>query len=115
MDILEVLQTIILLATAGIGVFAFVKPYLTVGFTGLAPSGVRGVSEIRAVLGGLFVGLGLAPFILGATEVFQAVGIGYLAVAAARGFSILYDRSYAQSNLISLGTEIVFGIVLILK
>jgi uncharacterized membrane protein len=115
MSIIDILQTLVLLATVAIGVLALIRPEATVGFTGLAPTSVRGTSEIRAILGGLFVGLGIAPLVLGTVEAYQVIGIGYLAVAAARAFSIIYDRSYAGSNLISLGTEIVFGVILILK
>jgi hypothetical protein len=42
------------------------------------------------------------------------LGIGYLAIAAARTFSIVLDKSYAQSNIISLVIEIVFGIILVI-
>ena len=42
------------------------------------------------------------------------LGIGYLAIAAARAVSIAFDKSYAQSNLISLGIEIVLGIILVI-
>jgi uncharacterized membrane protein len=74
---------------------------------------VRGVSEIRAIFGGLFIGLGLAPLFLGATA-YQMLGIGYLAIAVARAFSMVFDKSYAQSNIISLVIEIVLGAILVI-
>ena len=113
MDILIVLKVIAAVATIATGLLAFVKPAATYGFIGLNANGVRGVSEIRAIFGGLFIGLGLAPLFLG-TPVYQMLGIGYLAIAAARSFSIVFDKSFAQSNLISLATEVVLGIILIL-
>jgi len=113
MDIGHVLKIIAALATAATGLLAFVKPATTYGFIGLNAIGVRGVSEIRSIFGGLFIGLGLAPLFLG-TPAYQMLGIGYLAIAVARTFSIVFDKSYAQSNLISLGTEIVLGLILIL-
>jgi uncharacterized membrane protein len=111
MNVLMVLKIIAALATAATGVLAFVKPAAAYGFTGLNANGVRGVSEIRAVFGGLFIGLGLAPLFLGAVA-YQMLGIGYLAIAAARAFSMVFDKSYAQSNIISLVIEIVFGLIL---
>jgi hypothetical protein len=101
------------LATAATGLLALVKPGAAYGFTGLNPAGPRGVSEIRAIFGGLFIGLGLAPLFLG-DAAYTMLGIGYLAVAAARLISIIVDRSYARSNWISLGIEIVFGVILVL-
>ncbi len=112
MNFIMVLKIIAALATAATGLLAFVKPSAAYGFTGLNAAGPRGVSEIRAVFGGLFIGLGLAPLFLGATA-YQMLGIGYLAIAAARIFSIVFDRSYAQSNLISLVIELVLGVILV--
>jgi uncharacterized membrane protein len=113
MNLGMILKIIAALATVATGLLAFVKPAATYGFIGLNANGVRGVSEIRAIFGGLFIGLGLAPFFLGATA-YQMLGIGYLAIAVARMFSIVFDKSYAQSNLISLVIEIVLGAILIL-
>ena len=112
-NILQILKIIACLATAATGVLALVKPELTYGFIGLTASGVRGVSEIRAVFGGLFIALGLAPLFLGATA-YRMLGIGYLAIAVARTFSIFFDKSFDQSNWISLAIEVIFGIILVL-
>jgi hypothetical protein len=113
MDILLILKIIAALATAATGLLAFVKPSAAYGFTGLNANGVRGVSEIRSIFGGLFIALGLAPLFLGATA-YQMLGIGYLAIAATRAFSIVFDKSYAQSNIISLVIEIVLGAILVI-
>jgi Domain of unknown function (DUF4345) len=113
MDILTVLKFIAALATIATGLLAFVKPSAAYGFTGLNANGVRGVSEIRSIFGGLFIGLGIAPFFLGSAA-YSMLGVGYLAIAAARVFSIVLDKSYAQSNLISLGIEILLGLILMI-
>jgi len=112
MNILTILHFVAALGTAVTGLFAFIKPEAVYGFIGLSSSGVRGVSEIRAIFGGLFIALGVLPFFLGSTA-FQFLGITYLAIAAARSFSIVFDRSFAQSNIISLIVEIIFGVILI--
>lgn len=113
MSILEILKIIAALATAATGVFVLVAPRKTVGFTGLEPIGGRGISELRAVFGGLFIALGLTPLWLG-TPAFLMLGVGYLAIAAVRAVSIVVDRSAIPSNLISLATEIILGVVLVL-
>jgi len=113
MDILQILKIFAALATAATGVLALIRPELTYGFIGLTASSVRGVSEIRAIFGGLFIALGLAPLFLGATA-YRMLGIGYLAIAIARIFSIFFDQSFAQSNWISLAIEVVFGVILVL-
>jgi len=113
MNILTVLKVIAALATAATGLLALIKPDATYGFIGLAANGVRGVSEIRSIFGGLFIALGVVPLFLGPLA-YQMLGIAYLGIAAARAFSILFDKSYAQSNLISLVIEILLGAILVL-
>ena len=113
MNILMILQIIAALATVATGLLALIKPTAAYGFTGLSAAGVRGVSEIRSIFGGLFIALGLAPFFLGAAA-YQVLGISYLGIAIARAFSILFDKSYAQSNIISLVIEIVLGVILVI-
>jgi len=78
----------------------------------LKAEGPRVVSEIRAIFGGLFISLGLAPFFLGTTA-FVMLGYAYIAIAIVRLFSIIWDRSYARSNWISFAIEVVLGAILI--
>ena len=111
--ILQILQIIAAIATIATGVLSFFAPQSVFGFTGLAAPGPRGITEIRAVLGGLFIGVGLAPLLLKAPVAYRMLGIMYLAIAIARAVSIVVDKSTEQSNIISLVVEIVFGIILV--
>ena len=114
MDVLRILQIIAALATILTGLFALLRPRAVQGFTGLRAEGGRGISEIRSVLGGLFIALGLAPLLLNAPAAYRMLGIAYAGLAAARAFSIVVDRSFEGSNLISLVVEVVFGVILVL-
>ncbi len=111
MDILLILKILAALATAATGLLAFFKPDAMYGFTGLKVDGARGVSEIRAIFGGLFIALGIVPIILGGVA-YDVLGFGYLTIAVTRAFSMVFDKSYAQSNIISLVIEIVLGVIL---
>ncbi len=110
---LSVLQIISAILTVLVGLYSLLAPKSTVGFTGLSPQGGRGVTEIRAVLGGLFIVLGLAPFFMGAAA-YHLLGYSYLGIALVRLVSIFVDKSGVQSNWISLATEIVLGAILVL-
>ena len=114
MSILMILKIIASIATAATGLLALVKPTAVYGFTGLIAEGPRGISEIRAIFGGLFIALGIAPFLFG-EPAYRVLGAGYLAIALVRLVSIFLDKSTASSNLISLAIEIVFGVILILR
>ncbi len=112
--ILQVLHILAAVATLLTGVFALVKPAAITGFTGLQPLGGRGLTEIRAIFGGLFVALGLAPLILNHPTAYLVLGISYLALGVVRAVSIFIDKSAISSNWISLAVEIVFGVILVL-
>jgi len=114
MGLLQIVQIVAAVGTIATGVVSLFWPRAVTGFTGLEPRGGRGVTEIRAVLGGFFVALGAAPLILQAPAAYRMLGLAYLVVAAVRAVSMFIDKSVVQSNIISLVAEIVFGIVLVL-
>ena len=111
--IVQALQVVGCILTVAVGALSLFAPEKTVGFTGLAPQGGRGITEIRSVLGGLFIALGVAPFFLGDVA-YMVLGISYLAIGVVRLPSIFIDKSSMQSNWFSLAFEIVFGVILVL-
>ncbi|HSB01887.1 MAG TPA: hypothetical protein VLE49_14650 [Anaerolineales bacterium] len=81
MNIGLMLKVIAALVTAATGLLALIKSDATYGFIGLTANGVRGVSEIRVIFGGLFIALGIVPLFLGLVA-YQMLGSTYLAIAA---------------------------------
>jgi hypothetical protein len=114
MTVLEVLKIIAAIGTIATGLFSFIRPRAVFGFTGLSAPGPRGITEIRAVLGGAFLGLGAAPLILRVPQTYQVLGIMYLVIAVTRIAGMIVDKSVVRSNIISLATEIVLGVILVL-
>lgn len=115
MNLLLVLKIICAVLTIVVGAVSVLRPTSVYEFTGLQVTGPRGITEIRSILGAVFIGLGLAPFLLGLSPVaFKAGGITYLAVALVRLVSIFVDKSPAQSNWISVASEVVLGVILVL-
>jgi len=114
MNLLKILQLLGVIGTIATGAVSLFWPRSVQGFTGLSAPGSRGITEIRSVLGGLFIGLGIAVFILNTQEVYKMLGIMYLAIAAVRAVSMVADKSIVQSNVISLAVEIIFGVILVL-
>jgi len=109
------LKILCAIGTVVVGLVSLIRPTSVYAFTGLQASGPRGITEIRAVLGALFIGLGAAPFVLRLDPAaFRAGGITYLAVGLARLGSIFIDKSAMQSNWVSLAFEIAFGVILVL-
>jgi hypothetical protein len=113
MTALEIIKIIAAIGTILTGAISLARPRSVQGFTGLSAPGARGITEIRAVLGGAFIGLGAAPLLLNTPAAYQMLGITYLAIGLARIIGIFLDRSTERSNYISLVVEIVFGILLV--
>ncbi len=114
MTLLEILKIAVGIATILTGLVSLIWPLRVRGFTGLDVNGGRGVTEIRAILGGVFVGLGGAVIILNEPAAYTTLGITYLVVAAVRTISMFIDKSVERSNVISVITEVIMGIILVL-
>lgn len=112
--IIQPLQIIAAIATILTGLFSLIKPTAITGFTGISPLGGRGITEIRSIFGGLFIALGLFPLIINSPIAYMMLGVTYLGIGVVRAISMFTDKSVAQSNIISLAVEIVFGIILII-
>ena len=112
--VIQILQITAAVGTILTGLVSLFKPESVTGFTGLRPEGGRGITEIRAVLGGFFIALGAAPLLLNSPIAYMMLGIAYLVVALVRGISIFVDKSISQSNIISLIVEIIYGAILVI-
>ena len=106
---LSILQLVAVISTIVIGFFSLLAPTRIEGFTGLKTVGGRGLAEIRSIFGGVFIGLGLATFILDQSVAYPMLGIVYLTIGLIRCVTIFLDRSRESSNLISVASELIFG------
>jgi hypothetical protein len=109
--ILKYLMVAVTLVTGAISIF---WPAKIKGFTGLEASSPRATSEIRAVMGGVFIGLAAAVLLFRTPEVFSMLGIAFAAIALVRAISIVVDHAAVQSNIVSLISEVVMAVILIL-
>ena len=111
---LRVLQIMAAVGTIVTGLVSLIAPRSVTGFTGLSPNGGRGITEIRAVLGGFFVALGVVPLVFNQQGMYLMLGITYLVVGAVRTVSMFLDDSVERSNIISVIVEVIFGVILVL-
>jgi hypothetical protein len=112
--IIQILKYVAAIATILTGAASLFWPTRVLGFTGLDVSGGRGITEIRTILGALFVGLGAAALYFNMPQTYKMLGITYLVMAVVRTISIFVDDSMVSSNVISVIAEAVFGIILLL-
>ncbi|HEY48029.1 MAG TPA: DUF4345 family protein [Anaerolineae bacterium] len=114
MMILTILKIMAAIGTIATGLVSMIRPNAVTGFTGLSVTGPRGITEIRSILGALFVALGATPLLLNAPATYQMLGIAYLVIGFVRLVSMIVDKSVVQSNVISLIAEVIFGVILVL-
>lgn len=112
--IFPILQYMAAIATILTGAASLFWPSKVLGFTGLGVNGGRGITEIRTILGALFIGLGAAALYFNMPETYQMLGITYLVMAVVRGISIFVDKAAVSSNVISVVAEFALGIILVL-
>lgn len=113
-NIVSILKIIAGVLTIGTGLLSLLRPTAVYDFTGLRAEGGRGITEIRSILGALFIALGAAVLYFRMPETYAMLGIMYLFIALVRFVSMFIDRSVVSSNIISLVTEIVLGVILVL-
>ena len=111
---IAILQLIAIIATIAIGLLALVAPKRIEGFTGLTATGGRGVAEFRAIFGGVFIAMGLATFLLDKSVAYPMFGIIYLTIGIIRVTTVFIDKSRESSNLISIASELLFGVLFLL-
>ena len=111
--VLQILKYVASIATVITGVISLFWPLKVQEFTGLTVNGGRGITEVRTILGALFVALGIAALVYNAPQTYGMLGFTYLAMAVVRGISILVDKSAVSSNIISFVVELIFGLILI--
>lgn len=102
------------LVTLGLGVFGLFWPLGAAKFVGIIPDGERGISEIRATYGGIFLAIGLFATIAQSSEIFRVVGVGWIGAAAARTFSYVRDDSRSSANLGAIVMEAVIGATMLI-
>jgi hypothetical protein len=112
--LIQILKIVAAVATILTGAVSVFWPMKVPGFTGLEPRGGRGISEIRTILGALFIGLGAGVLYFNSQEPYVVLGITYLAMALVRGISIFVDQSPESSNIISFFVELALGIILVI-
>ncbi len=114
MTLMTDLKIIAAVFTIAFGLYSMIRPRAIKDFTGLEVTRPRGVTEIRAVMGGTFIGLGLAPLLLTAPGAYQTLGIVYFVIATVRTISMFIDKSIMSSNIISIVSEVILGVILVL-
>lgn len=94
------------------GVAVVVKPSALL-LVGVGAESPLGTSEIRAVFGGMFMGLGLACIVTREPLVFAVVGVAWLTDFAVRCVAVFVDRVPAKEAVQVLVIAVLMGTALV--
>lgn len=110
----EIIKIIFALVTAIFGVYSIWQPKAVASASGFDLLGNVGIAELRTAFGGFFLGLGIAPILLGDDAAYQMLGIAYLVTVGVRGLSIFLDgEDIIRRDFIVFGLfELISGVVL---
>ena len=101
------------LITLGLGVLGLFWPLVAASMVGLEPDGERGISEIRATYGGIFLSIGLFALVAQNGDIFRVLGVGWIGAASARSFSYVHDNSRSGANLGAIVMEATIGMMML--
>jgi hypothetical protein len=91
------------------GLVALAYPERLGRLTGLAADGPLGRSELRALFGGVFVGIGLAALLLGTPAAHIVGASAFLGGAAAKLLSAALERGVLPAALPGILFDLVLG------
>ena len=94
--------------TVGLGALGLLAPLRAARMVGLQPDGGRGLTELRATYGGLFVGMGLACLVMQDPAAYAVAACAWWGAAIARVVSIAVDR---QLSWLNMGGVVLEGLI----
>ncbi len=102
------------LACLILGAVALVWPERFAAAVGLSARDPLGRSELRAVFGGVFIGIAAACLLTASSGAYVAAGGAFLGGALAKVGSAAFERGVFPAVLPGLAVDIVLGLVFLL-
>jgi hypothetical protein len=97
------------LSASGVGIA--LDPQRAGALMRMPPQSARGVTEMRAGVGGTFAALGTWALLRGTSEAYTAVGVTWLGAAAVRAVSMQVDQPEKDATFWAfLGLETTLGV-----
>lgn len=100
------------LATMALGVLGLVAPLRVARLVGLTPHGARGVSELRATYGGLFVAMGWACLVVGQPAAFAVAASAWVGAALGRVLAMVLARRVTALDVGGVAMEASVALLL---
>lgn len=104
---------IVAFVTTGIGILYFVLPHSALSFLDLEAriNHPAAVGEMRGLPAGFYMGAGVTGLLVPSVFTALVLGMCWMASAAGRIVSILFDRGFTRFNLLMLAFETCLGLL----
>lgn len=113
MTMIELLNLLFALLSIGLGAISWLWPRYTMSAIDLSDGGsTMGMSEVRAGVGCLWVGMGIGAILLATPDANVMLGACWLGAALGRGTSILIDGQSRQKWMFFTVEAVVGGLAI---
>ena len=110
----DFINILMALASIAFGAFGWLAPRYTMSALDLRQGDSEmGVSEVRASVGCLFVGLGVGCLIIGEPMAYLMMGVAYAGASVGRATALVLDNPPRNKALLYLGVEAAMAVWLI--
>ncbi len=96
-----------------VGLVGLLKPALMIDPLGISTSSAKGMSEVRAIFGGINLGGGLAALLLQDPAIYLALGSAWSGATLARFYSMAVDGSTLRDSIPALVVDVGLAVLLL--
>lgn len=102
-----------ILACLGLGIVGVFRPQLIMNGAGIQTTTGHGQQELRALMGGTFLGLTAALVTIGSADVYRVVAYAFFGVVAAKLYGQVVDTPAVKNSVPGIVIDLVLGLLLL--
>lgn len=102
-----------ILACLGLGIVGTFRPQLIMNGAGISTNTGHGQQELRALMGGTFLGLTAALLFIGTPDVYQVVAYAFFGVVVAKLYGQVVDKPAVKNSVPGIIIDLVLGLLLL--
>lgn len=102
-----------ILACLGLGLVGTFRPQLIMNGAGISTSTGHGQQELRALMGGTFLGIAAALLTVGSSDVYRVAGYAFFGVVVAKLYGQVVDKPAVKNSVPGLVIDLVLGLLLL--
>lgn len=102
-----------ILACLGLGLVGTFRPQLIMNGAGISTSTGHGQQELRALMGGTFLGIAVALLTIGSPDVYRVAAYAFFGVVVAKLYGQVVDKPAVKNSVPGIVIDLVLGLLLL--